>query len=406
MTSTDQLKTADVATTVFVARALRDFGDGFIVLLVPFYLAARGLDAFAIGAVATLGLFGSALTTIAVGLVARRFGDVVLLIAASFLMAITGVAFALSSVTAVFFLIAFVGTINPSSGSVSIFVPLEHSLLASAAADNKRTSTFARYSLIGALAASVGALLGASPEVLARAGMTELDAFRLMFVVYAALGLTSAAIYARLPRAGAHGAHTKAAPLTRSRTIVFRLAALFSVDSFAGGFVVPALMALWLLERFDLSLASAGVFFMVTGLLGAMSQPVAGWLGARVGLVNTMVWTHIPASIALIAAAFAPNLELALALLSLRALLSQMDVPARSSYVMAVVTPKERAAAASITSVPRSLAAAASPVLAGALFAAGHSAYPLVICGVLKIAYDLALLALFRNVRPPEEMQA
>lgn len=403
MTSTDVSPNHKVATTVFMARSIRDFGDGFIVLLAPFYLAARGLDAFTIGIVATLGLFGSALTTIAVGLVARRFGDVSLLIAASFLMAATGVAFALSSVTAVFFLIAFVGTINPSSGSVSIFVPLEHSLLASAVTDTERTPTFARYSLIGALAAAMGSLLGASPEVLARAGMTELDAFRFMFFVYAALGLLSAAIYARLPRASAHVAHAKTKLLTRSRSIVFRLAALFSVDSFAGGFVVPALMALWLLQKFDLSLTSAGVFFMVTGLLGAISQPVAGWLGARIGLVNTMVWTHIPASIALIAAAFAPNLELALALLLVRALLSQMDVPARSSYVMAVVTPEERAAAASITAVPRSLAAAASPALAGALFAAGHSAYPLVICGVLKIAYDLALLALFRNVRPPEE---
>lgn len=394
-----------VAKTIFVARALRDFGDGFVVLLVPFYLAARGLSAFEIGIVATLGLFGSALTTIAIGFVARRFGERALLIAASVLMAATGLAFAISEITALFFLIAFIGTINPSAGSVSIFVPLEHSLLAGNVADRERTSAFARYSLIGALAAAVGSLLAAGPDVLARAGITEIGAFQFMFLGYALLGLLGGAIYARIPRDGDQTPLARGAPLARSRAIVFRLAALFSVDSFAGGFVVPTLMALWLLQKFDLSLASTGAFFMATGLLGAISQPMAGWLGARIGLVNTMVWTHIPASLALIAAAFAPTLELALALLLVRSLLSQMDVPARSSYVMAVVAPEERGAAASITSVPRSLAAAASPALAGALFTAGHSALPLVICGVLKIAYDVALLVLFRNVRPPEEMR-
>jgi predicted MFS family arabinose efflux permease len=236
--------------------------------------------------------------------------------------------------------------------------------------------------------------------------MSELNAFQLMFSAYAMLGLVGGAVYARIPRESADAPERRRAPLRRSRAIVFRLAALFSIDAFAGGFVVPALLALWLLQRFELSLASAGAFFMAAGLLGAVSQPVAGWLGARIGLVNTMVWTHIPASIALIAAAFAPTLELALAFLLVRALLSQMDVPARSSYVMAVVTPDERAPAASVTSVPRSLAAAASPALAGALFAAGYIALPLVICAVLKIAYDVALLVMFRNVRPPEEIQA
>lgn len=394
----------DTVAAVFVARALRDFGDGFVVLIVPFYLAARGLDASTIGVVATLGLLGSALSTIAIGIVSRRFGERALLIAASLLMVATGIAFAISEITALFFLIAFVGTINPSSGSVSIFVPLEHSLLAGSVGDRERTAAFARYSLVGALAAAAGSLAAATPELLAQAGITQMSAFQLMFLAYAVLGFAGGAVYARIPRQRADAALARSAPLTRSRAIVFRLAALFSVDAFAGGFVVPALMALWLLQKFELSLASAGAFFMAAGLLGAISQPVAGWLGARIGLVNTMVWTHIPASLALAAAAFAPTLELALTLLLVRALLSQMDVPARSSYVMAVVTPEERAAAASVTSIPRSLAAAASPALAGALFAAGYAALPLVICAVLKIAYDVTLLLLFRNVRPPEEM--
>ena len=188
-----------------------------------------------------------------------------------------------------------------------------------------------------------------------------------------------------------------------SRNIVIRLAALFSLDAFAGGFVVQSLLALWLFEKFNLSLSEAGVFFFWSGLLSAFSFPVAAWLSRHIGLVNTMVFTHIPSSIALMLAAFAPTLPLTLALLLIRAALSQMDVPTRSSYVMAVVTPAERAAAASFTSVPRSLAAAASPALAGALLAASFQAWPLLICGVLKIAYDLMLLMQFRHLKPPEE---
>ncbi|TIR55829.1 MAG: MFS transporter, partial [Mesorhizobium sp.] len=173
-----------------------------------------------------------------------------------------------------------------------------------------------------------------------------------------------------------------------SRAIVYKPAALFSIDAFAGGFAVQSLIALWLFSRFGLSLSTAGVFFFWSGVLSAVSFPVAAWLSRRIGLVNTMVFTHIPSSICLILAALEPNLYVSLAFLLVRAALSQMDVPTRSSYVMAVVTPPERPAAASVTSVPRSLAAAASPAIAGALFAEGFEAWPLVICGALKILYD------------------
>jgi MFS family permease len=183
----------------------------------------------------------------------------------------------------------------------------------------------------------------------------------------------------------------------QSRGVVMRLAALFSVDAFAGGLVVNSLMALWLFDRFGMSVAAAGAFFFWAGLLTAASQLAAPWVAKKIGLLNTMVFTHIPASICLILAALAPSLLLALGLLLLRALLSQMDVPTRAAFVMAVVTPPERAAAASFTAVPRSLAAALSPSLGGALFAAGLLAAPLVLCGVLKIGYDLALLAAFKR---------
>ena len=224
-----------------------------------------------------------------------------------------------------------------------------------------------------------------------------------MFIAYAVLGLAGGFMYARIPAEAPRAAEKPVAALGPSRAIVYKMAALFSIDAFAGGFAVQSLLALWLFNKFGLSLSAAGLFFFWSGVLAAFSFPVAAWLSARIGLVNTMVFTHIPSSLCLILAAVAPSLEVALALCSCRAALSQMDVPTRSSYVMAVVTPPERPAAASVTSVPRSLAAAASPALAGALFAAGFEAWPLVICGVLKILYDLALLWAFRHIKPPEE---
>ena len=206
-------------------------------------------------------------------------------------------------------------------------------------------------------------------------------------------------LYARFPATPAETAKPSV-PLGPSRAVVWKLAGLFSVDSFAGGFIINALLALWLFERFELSLTGAGTFFFWTGLLSAVSQLAAAPLARRIGLVNTMVFTHLPANLCLIAAAFAPSLPVALGLLLVRSLLSQMDVPARGAYVMSVVTPAERPAAASFTAVPRSLASALSPSLTGVMFAAGAMATPLVLCGVLKSVYDVALLAMFRKVRP------
>ncbi len=388
---------------VLVARALRDFGDGFIVVLLPVYLTTLGMGAFEIGLVATLALLGSALMTLGIGLIGARADQRKLLMFASGVMAATGVAFACSSTYAVIMLVAFVGTINPSSGSVSIFAPLEHAVLSRSVADAERTRMFARYSLIGALAAAVGALASAGPDGLARLGLSQASALQAMFIVYAVLGVAGGLLYARLPKDKPTAAEKPVAALGPSRGIVYKLAALFSIDAFAGGLAVQSLVALWLFNKFGLSLSAAGIFFFWTGVLSAFSFPVAAWLSTRIGLVNTMVFTHIPSSLCLILAALSPSLELALALLLVRAALSQMDVPTRSSYVMAVVTPPERPAAASVTSVPRSLAAAAGPAIAGALFSAGHDAWPLVLCGVLKILYDLALLSAFRHVKPPEE---
>jgi len=399
-------RSSDAANTVryiYAARALRDFGDGFIAILLPVYLTAIGLGPLEVGVVATLALLGSALMTLGIGLVGGAWDRRKLLMAASVLMAATGAAFAVSSTYGAILLIAFLGTINPSAGSVSIFVPLEHATLSGAVADVDRTSMFARYSLIGALAAALGSFGAATPELLATFGISQTTALRIMFVAYAALGVAGGVLYARTSPSIKALAERTTAALGPSRSIVYKMAALFSIDAFAGGFAVQSLIALWLFTRFDLSLYAAGLFFFWSGVLAAFSFPVAAWLSRRIGLVNTMVFTHIPSSVCLVLAAIAPNVETALALLLIRAALSQMDVPTRSSYVMAVVTPAERPAAASVTSVPRSLAAAASPAIAGALFASGLQAWPLIICGVLKILYDVALLWTFRHVKPPEE---
>ncbi|MCL5776125.1 MFS transporter [Limibaculum sp. FT325] len=388
---------------LFGARALRDFGDGFVAVLLPVYLLTLGWTPVEVGVVATVSLLGSALMTIGIGMLGARCDRRLLLVFAAGLMVATGLAFSASSDYAALLVIAFVGTINPSAGSVSLFVPIEHAALAREAGDAERTRMFARYSLVGALAAAAGAFAAGLPEAMAHLGLDRLSALRLMFVLYALLGAAGGLLYFRLPRRAPRSPSGEASVLGPSRRIVFRLAALFSLDAFAGGFVVQSLLVLWLFERFGMSLPAAGAFFFASGVLSAFSFPVAAWLSRRIGLVNTMVFTHIPSSAALMLAAVAPTLPVALALLLLRAALSQMDVPTRASYVMAVVTEAERPAAASFTSVPRSLAAAASPALAGALFAAGHQALPLLICGVLKITYDLLLLLQFRDVKPPEE---
>jgi len=384
------------------ARAARGFGDGFAIIILPAYLSAVGFSPAQIGLVASASLLGTAAFTLTIGLIAPRHDLRTLLLGGATLMTCTGIAFPNFDQVAFIALVAFVGTINPSTGDLGVLVPIEHAMLAHGVSDNERTHTFARYSLIGALSMAAGALAAAAPDFIKSVGIDTLSAFRLMFYGYAALGFVSMALYRKLPHVHT-GETRRSAPLGPSRGIVYKLAALFSLDAFAGGFVVQSLLALWLFERFDLSLTAASLFFFWSSLLSALSYPVAARLAQRFGLVNTMVYTHIPSSIFLILAAFSTNLILTLALLLFRSALSQMDVPTRTSYVMAVVTPAERAAAASVTAVPRSLASSISPAMGGILLATSFSGLPLVLCGALKIAYDIALLLSFRHVKPPEE---
>jgi MFS family permease len=381
-------------------RSLRAFADGYVAVLLPAYLLALGYGTFEVGLLATVTMLGSAAATLAVGRWGHRFEVRRLLIAAAALMVVAGMAFATFSSLWPLLVVALVSPLNPGGGDVSVFYPLEHTALAAAAPAQSGTSAFARYSFVGSLFGAIGALVSGAPEWLAaHAGLAPLEAMKLMFVLYAAIGVVVGVLYSRFGTAPAATTETPRA-LGPSRGVVWKLAALFSLDSFAGGFAINALLALWLFQRFELSLTAAGAFFFWAGLLTAVSQLAAAPLAQRIGLINTMVFTHLPANLCLIAAAFAPTLPAALALLFVRSALSQMDVPARSAYVMSVVTPEERPAAASFTAVPRSLASALSPSLGGAMLAAGAMAAPLVVCGVLKSIYDLALLAMFRTVRP------
>jgi MFS family permease len=387
---------------LYAARGVRGFGDGFAVIILPAYLSAIGFGPFQIGIIATVALLGSSLLTLLVGFIAPRHDLRNLLLLGAALMVATGLAFPQVEHIAFIGLVAFLGTINPQTGDSGILVPLEHAMLARGVSDADRTRAFARYSLTGALATAAGSLAAALPDALVSIGTSRIAGFQAMFYFYAALGLVGAGLYQRLPHMQAKQT-VASTPLGPSRRTVYKLAALFSLDSFAGGFTVQSLMALWLFERFDLSLSAASLFFFWTSVLSAFSFPLAAWLARRIGLINTMVYTHIPSSIFLILAAFSDNLYLALGLLLIRAALAQMDVPARSSYVMAVVTPAERTAAASVTAVPRSLASAISPAFSGMMLGTPFLGLPLVVCGVLKIVYDVALLVSFRHVRPPEE---
>ena len=389
---------------ILAAKGLRAFGDGYVSLLLPVYLLELGMTPLAVGAIASVTLVGSGVAALAVGLHAYRFRLRDLLLAATGLMAATGLGFAFVTDLWPLVLIAFVGTLNPSSGDVSVFLPLEHAALSRVVPDRDRTETFARYSLVGSLVAAVGALAAGVPAWAAREwGIGAREAMQAMFVLYALLAGAAAVAYRGLPHAlGAQAARANA-PLTRSKGRVYTLAGLFSLDAFAGGFLVQSMMALWLYQRHGVEPGEAGVIFFFTSLLSAISYLIAVRIAKRIGLVNTMVFTHIPANACLIAIPFQDSLAVVVVLLLVRGLLSQMDVPTRSSYVMAIVLPEERPAAASITTVPRSLASAAGPSIAGYMLALSPFGWPLVAAGAIKIAYDVMLLAAFRRIRPPEE---
>lgn len=393
------------ATRLLRTRGLRALADGLVAVVLPGYLLARGLSPTQVGAVITATLLGSAAVTLTIGLRGGHLDRRRVLLLLSLVMVATGLAFGTASSFVALLVVAALGTINPSSGDVSAFLPIEQALLPDTVPPARRTHQFARYSLVAALAGAVGSLLAGGPGWLAEhTSVSSSDAGRLAFLVYAGLGVVVLLEYRRLaPRPPIDVGGLDRNGLGRSRAVVLRLSALFSLDSFGSGFAGQSIIVLWLALRFDLSTATAGAVFFWAGLLAASSALLAPRLAARIGLVRTMVFTHLPANALLMAAAVVPSAGAAVACLLARSLLSQMDVPARTSYVMAVVDPPERSAAATVTNVPRSLASALPPLAAGWMLQQSAYGWPLLLAGALKIGYDLALLAMFRHVRPPEE---
>jgi MFS family permease len=392
------------ARILLATRVIRGLSDGVVSVVLASYLTSLGFTPVAVGAIVTGTMLGSAALTLVVGLWGGGLNRRRVLLAACALMLATGIGFAGVTSFWPLLLIAIVGTLNPSSGDVSVFLPTEQAVLSQSVAAGDRTALFAWYNLAGSLSGALGALASGVPAWLAHRRHVELQAAeRWAFVVYAASAVVAALLYRRLTSAIEPPRSAPSVALERSRAIVIKLSALFSLDSMGGGFVVQSLLVLWLSRRFGLAVETTGAIFFVANSCAALSQLVSSRLAARIGLVETMVYTHLPASVLLVLTGVMPNATAAVVCLLLRMCVSSMDVPARQSYVMAVVPPEERAAAASVTNVPRSLAAALPPVVVGWLLAKTTFGWPLIIGGALKATYDLLLLAQLRSVRPRDE---
>jgi MFS family permease len=378
------------------------------------YLAALGLDAFTIGAILTLTLVGDTLISLWLTTNADRIGRQRVLLVACLLMVVAGVVFALTSWPPLLIVAATIGVISPTGNEVGPFLAVEQAALSESIHGTRRTATFAWYNLVGYVATATGALMaGVLSQLLLDGGLAAVNAYQAIVVGYAAIGIAMAFACSRLspriepgPRSDAlpsDGVHRRFG-LGRSKSVVLRLSALFSIDAFAGGFIPLSLMAYWFHLRFGVEPAVLGAVFFGSNLLSAASALSAARIASRIGLVNTMVFTHLPSNVLLILIPLMPTLELAVAVLLLRFSLSQMDVPTRQSYVMAVVEPDERSAAAGVTGIARTTGAAISPAFSAVFVSsAGLAALPFYIAGGLKIAYDLLLYRDFRSVRPLDE---
>ena len=399
--------------SLFALRIVRMFGYGFLAVVLVLYLDASGLDPVAIGAVLTLTLVGDTLVSLWLTTHADRFGRRRVLILSSLLVVIAGVVFALTDLLPILILAGIVGVISPTGNEVGPFLAVEQASLTQIVSDRRRTATFAWYNLAGYVATATGALAaGLLGQALISAGWRDVDAYRAVVIGYAAIGLVMAILATRLSptieippaEAAPDDGIAKRLGLGRSRSVVLRLSALFSLDAFAGGFIPQSLMAYWFALRFGVSPATLGVIFFAANILAAVSSLSAARIAARIGLIETMVFTHLPSNILLILVPLMPTLPLAVLMLLLRFTLSQMDVPTRQSYVMAVVQPDERSAAAGVTGIARTVGAAISPSFSTVLVAtAATAAIPFYLAGGLKIVYDLLIYRDFRKVRPPEE---
>jgi MFS family permease len=400
---------------LFAMRTLRMFGYGFLAVVLVLYLAAAGLDPLAVGLVLTLTLVGDIVISLWLTTNADRFGRRRVLVAGSLLMLLAGIVFAATSWLPLLILAGAIGVVSPTGNEVGPFLAIEQAALTQTVPDRRRTPTFAWYNLAGYVATAAGALgAGIVSQALLDGAWAPVDAYRAIVVGYAVIGLLLAAGFWMLdraieapPREVRDDGIRRRLGLGRSRGIVGHLSLLFSIDAFGGGFIPQSLMAYWFHLQFGVEPLVLGAIFFAANLLAAVSSLLAAPIAARIGLINTMVFTHLPSNLLLILVPLMPTLPLAVAVLLLRYTLSQMDVPTRQSYVMAVVEPDERSAAAGITGIARTTGAAISPSISSVLVSSqSYAALPFYLAGGLKILYDLLVYRDFRNLKPPEEQRA
>ncbi len=392
---------------LFATRIARMFAYGFLSVALALYLAAIGFSGAEIGLLFTLTLGGDAAISLWITTRADRIGRRRMLMLGAGLMLFAGGVFILTQNFFWLALAAIIGVISPSGNEVGPFLSIEQAALTQTVPDRNRTRVFAWYNLVGSFATATGALGGGLlAQTLTGAGMSTLESYRWLIIGYAIFGAVLLMFFGRLspaiePRAAR--AETTRLGLHHSQGMVLKLSALFALDAFGGGFVIQSLLAYWFHLRFGADPALLGGIFFGANIFAGISALAAARLAARIGLINTMVWTHIPSNLLLMLVPLMPNLPLAIALLLARFSISQMDVPTRQSYTMAVVAPDERSAAAGVTAIARSVGSSLSPSLAGVLYGAALWSVPFFIAGGLKIVYDIALYFSFRAIRPPEE---
>jgi len=395
---------------IFTGRALRTFAFGFLSLVLALNLERRGLSACAIGAVFTATLVEDAVATALIASFAQRLGRRRVLIASAWVMVLAGLGLAFASHPLVLVAAAIFGTLSPSGQEAGPFSPLEQALLPATAPASARTRVFAWYNVFGYIPAALGALFaGGWLGFASRRGTEAGQAEHRLFLLYTALGILLACVYWLLPRAlDARDTSNSASPnrwgLGRSRAVVLQLAALQGLDAQAGGFIVQSLLVYWFARRFGVGAETLGPLFFGTNLLSALSFLAAARVATRFGLLNTMVFSHLPSNVLLLLVPLAPGFQLAAGLLLARHLLSQMDVPTRQAYAMTLVAAEERPAAAGITTSVRALAQALAPAFTGLALKTAASGLPFFLAGGLKIAYDIALYFRFRKVALPERL--
>lgn len=396
---------------LFGTRIARMFAYGSLSVVLALYLSELGFSDIVIGLLLSLTLIGDAAISLIMTTTADRVGRRRMLILGAGLMLFAGTLFAFTKSMPLLLTAAIVGVISPSGYEVGPFLAIEQAELSKTAPDKKRTSVFAWYNLVGAFATAFGALAGGwLSGFLQKAGSTPLDSYRAILLGYAAIGVLLALFFARLSpgvevlRPDSSVALQSRFGLHRSRGVVVKLCSLFGLDAFAGGFVIQSIVAYWFHIRFGVDPATLGGIFFGANILAGISGLVAAWVAARIGLVNAMVFTHLPSNILLLLVPLMPNLPLAIAVLLVRFSISQMDVVPRQSYTMAVVAPDERSAAAGVTGIARTIGASLSPALAGLLISnPALLGAPFFVAGGLKVIYDLLLYRSFRALRAPEE---